>query len=173
MRLCALSAGDWKNGRVGSAGAGAVALRSHHRCCDYPQHDGLAIPEVPAAPKLRHSAPSRHSRSTRSTQTSSFRAQSRNPSLPANASAGESSTPCTLPMDTATSRSMTVLCGVTVCAEADDGVGRATVSASADTSPVIPEVPAAPKLRHSAPSRHSRSTRSTQTSSFRAQSRNP
>ena len=59
-------------------------------------------------------------------------------------------------MDTATSRSMTVLCGVTVCAGTDDGVGRATASPpptrspSLRTPPVIPEVPAEPKLRHSA-----------------------
>ena len=62
-------------------------------------------------------------------------------------------------MDTATSRSMTVLCGVTVCAGTDDGVGRATVSPPPTRSPslrappVTPEVPAAPKHRHSARSR--------------------
>ena len=62
-------------------------------------------------------------------------------------------------MDTATSRSMTVLCGVTVCAGTDDGVGRATASPpptrspSLRTPPVISEVPAAPKYRHSARSR--------------------
>ena len=62
-------------------------------------------------------------------------------------------------MDTATSRSMTVLCGVTVCPGTDDVVGRATASPpptrspSLRTPPVIPEVPAAPKYRHSARSR--------------------
>ena len=97
-------------------------------------------------------------------------------------------------MDTATSRSMTVLvgqrcvrerttvlCAATVCAKANGGVSRATVSPSARHAPVIPKVPAALQLRHSARSRGihapwphlSRSTRSTPTSSFPAQSRNP
>ena len=45
----------------------------------------------------RPSAPSRHSRSTRRTQTSSFRAQSRNPSRPAKVAARESSALCAPP----------------------------------------------------------------------------
>ena len=167
-----------------------------------------AIPEVPPAPQLRHSARSRgihdpcpqprHSRSTPSAPTSSFRAQSRNPSPasqrisqrsqcplhstmdtatsrsmtalvfrgqsrnPSPASqriSQRSQRPLHSTMDTATSRSMTALCRVTVCAEADDGVGRATASPSPNTPPllrahpVIPEVPPAPQLRHSARSR--------------------
>ena len=48
-------------------------------------------------PVPRHYTPSRHSRSTRRTQTSSFRAQSRNPSPPANASTRKSSALCTPP----------------------------------------------------------------------------
>ena len=157
------------------------------------------IPEVPPAPQLRHSARSRgihdpcpqprHSRSTPSAPASSFRAQSRNPSPASQRISQRSQRPLHSTMDTATSRSMTALCRVTVCAEADDGVGRATASPSPNTPPLlrahraIPEVPLAPQLRHSARSRgihdpcpqprHSRSTPSAPTSSFRAQSRNP
>ena len=114
--------------------------------------DGVGRPTVPPS-----AAPSPcHSRSTRSTPTSSFRAQSRNPSPPSQRISRRIQRPLHSTMDTATSRSMTALCGVTVCAEADDGVGRPTVPPSAAPSPC-----------------HSRSTRSTPTSSFRAQSRNP
>ena len=118
-----------------------------------------------------------------------FRGQSRNPSPASQRISQRSQRPLHSTMDTATSRSMTALCRVTVCAEADDGVGRATASPSPNTPPLlrahpaIPEVPPAPQLRHSARSRgihdpcpqprHSRSTPSAPTSSFRAQSRNP
>ena len=170
-----------------------------------------AIPEVPPAPQLRHSARSRgihdpcpqprHSRSAPSAPASSFRAQSRNPSPasqrinqiiqrplhstmdtatsrsmtalvfrgqsrnPSPASqriSQRSQRPLHSTMDTATSRSMTALCRVTVCAEADDGVGRATASPSPNTPPLLRAQP-----------RHSRSAPSAPTSSFRAQSRNP
>ena len=128
-----------------------------------------AIPEVPPVPQLRHSARSRgihdpcpqprHSRSTPSAPTSSFRAQSRNPSPASQRINQIIQRPLHSTMDTATSRSMTALCRVTVCAEADDGVGRATASPSPNTPPLlrahpaIPEVPPAPQLRHSARSR--------------------
>ena len=137
------------------------------------------ISEIPPAPKLRHSARSRgihapcphHSRSTPSTQTSSFRAQSRNPcplpppfpkypqhpnfviprTVAESISACQrisqrSQRPLHSTMDTATSRSMTVLYRVTVCAGTDDVVGRATASPpptrspSLRTPPVITEV---------------------------------
>ena len=98
------------------------------------QHDGLVISRVTAEPKLRHS------RSSRRTQTSSFRAQSRNPSPAYQRINQKIQRPLRSNMGAATTQ--------------HDGL-------------VIPGVTAEPKLRHS------RSSRRTQTSSFRAQSRNP
>ena len=98
------------------------------------QHDGHVIPGVTAEPKLRHS------RSSRRTQTSSFRAQSRNPSPAYQRINQKIQRPLRSNMGAATTQ--------------HDGL-------------VIPGVTAEPKLRHS------RSSRRTQTSSFRAQSRNP
>ena len=105
-------------------------------------------PLIPHSSLLRSLlTPPRHSGSKRRTQTSSFRAQSRNPCLP----------------------SRTHRC----CDYAQhDGVCRATL-------PPIPSflTPTTSLLRpHSTlhtPPRHSGSKRRTQTSSFRAQSRNP
>ena len=115
----------------------------------------------PNTPPLLRAQP-RHSRSTPSAPTSSFRAQSRNPSPASQRISQRIQRPLHSTMDTATSRSMTALCRVTVCAEADDGVGRATASPSPNTPPLLRAQP-----------RHSRSTPSAPTSSFRAQSRNP
>ena len=124
----------------------------------YPQHPNTVIPRAVAESMPLASNP-HHSRSTCRTQTSSFRAQSRNPSPASQRISQRIQHPLHSTMDTATSRSMTVLCGVTVCPGTDDGVGRATASPpptrspSLRTPPVIPEVPAEPKLRHSARSR--------------------
>ena len=134
------------------------------RQCPVPRHAPVTphppvISGVPTEPKLRHSLLlllASGFRSTRRTQTSSFRAQSRNPCLASQRISQRSQRHLHSTMDTATSRSMTALCGVTVYARAEDGVGRPTVSRP-PTRPC-----------HSAPSRHFRSTRRTQTSSFLA-----
>ena len=146
----------------------------HYGYCDFAQYDGVGraraslssgtplpsfpkylsnpntvILVVPAEPKLRHSPqcpPPPNPvipRSTLCTQTSSFRAQSRNPSRRCQRIRQRSQCPLHSTMDTATSRSMTVLVGQ----------GRLCPLALF--------------------SRHSRSSCRIQTSSFRAQSRNP
>ena len=88
----------------------------------------------PAIPEVPPSAPA-----------SSFRAQSRNPSPASQRINQKIQRPLHSTMDTATSRSMTALCRVTVCAEADDGVGRATASPSPNTPPLLPPTPPFPK----------------------------
>ena len=120
----------------------------------YPPHPNFVIPEVPSAPQLRHP------RSTLHTPTSSFPKCPLHPNFVILRAVAESISACQrtpqkiqrplhATMDTATSRSMTALCGVTVCARADDGVGKTTASPCSDTLLlVIPEVPAAPQLRH-------------------------
>ena len=87
----------------------------------YLQHPNFVIPcavaeSMPLAPNPHHY------RSTCSTQTSSFRAQSRNPSPACQGTSQKSQHLLHSTMDTATSRSMTVLYGVTVCAKGDGGV---------------------------------------------------
>ena len=127
------------------------------------------ISEVPAAPKYRHSARSRGIHAP-CLQPPPFPKYMQNPNFVIPRAVAESISACQRinqrsqhplhsTMDTATSRSMTVLCGVTVCAGTDDVVGRATASPPPTRSPslrappVIPEVPAEPKYRHSARSR--------------------
>ena len=152
----------------------------------YPQNPNFVIPcscswrrdsAVPAEPKVRHSLLlllASGFRSTRRTQTSSFRAQSRNPCLASQRISQRSQRHLHSTMDTATSRSMTALCGVAVYARAEDGVGRPTVprpptgqrtalvsrrcpvprhAPVTPHPPVISGIPAEPKLRHSARSR--------------------
>ena len=120
------------------------ALR--HGYCDFAQHDGVGRPTVSPSPDRPSSFRlSRHSRSTRRPQTSSFRAQSRNPCLPSQCISQRIQRPLHSAMDTATSRSMTAWVGRR-CPRPPTGPRHSV-------SPVIPEVPADPKLRHSARSR--------------------
>ena len=121
-------------GRARASLSSGTLLPSFPKCLSNPN---AVILVVPAEPKLRHSC------SNRRTQTSSFRAQSRNPSRRCQRISQRSQRPLHSTMDTATSRSMTVLVGQ----------GRLCPLALF--------------------SRHSRSTCRIQTSSFRAQSRNP
>ena len=129
----------------------------HYGYCDFAQYDGVGIPEVPSAPKLRHP------RSTLRAQTSSSPKYPLHPNFVILRAVAESISACQRisqksqrplhsTMDTATSRSMTVL---------------AFPKYPPRPNFVIPEVPSAPKLRHP------RSTLRTQTSSFCAQSQNP
>ena len=124
-------------------------LSLHYGYCDFAQHDGLVIPPPPIIPGVAAKPKLRHSRSKRRTQTSSFRAQSRNPCL-----ASQRLWPSLSPTPV-TQRQH----GYCDFAQHDGLV--------IPRPPIIPGVAAKPKLRHS------RSKRRTQTSSFRAQSRNP
>ena len=140
-----------------------------HGCCDYAQHDGVCRATLPPSPTpfpvIPHFSPwattrvaptpltpRRHSGSKRRTQTSSFRAQSRNPCPPA------------------------LQHGCCDYAQ-HDGVCRATLPPSPTPFPVIPHFSSWATTRVAptplTPPRHSGSKRRTQTSSFRAQSRNP
>ena len=70
----------------------------HYGYCDFAQYDGVGRATVSPSPDTilpSFDTPSHHSGSTRRTPTPSFRAQSRNPSLPANASTRKASALCT------------------------------------------------------------------------------
>ena len=140
---------------------------------EYPRNPNFVIPGVPAEPKLRHS------RSTRGTQTSSFPEYLRNPNFVIPRAVAESIFPCQCTnqrtkrpwhstMDTATSRSMTVV-GIPRPSRHSGGSSGTSSFPEYPRNPnfVIPGVPAEPKPRHS------RSTRGTQTPSFPEYPRNP
>ena len=127
----------------------------------YPPNPNFVIPEVPAEPKLRHS------RSTHQTQTSSFPKYPPNPNFVIPRAVAESIFACQCishisqrplhpSMDTATSRSKTVLV-IPRPSRHPRSTRRTQTSSFPKYAPnpnfVIPEVPTKPKLRHSARSR--------------------
>ena len=123
----------------------------------YPPNPNAVISGVAAEPKRRHS------RSTRRTQTPSFPEYPSNPNFVIPRAVAESIFACQRisqrsqcplhsTMDTATSRSMTVLVGQGhLCPPAP--FSRHSRSSCRIQTPPFPAVPTAPKLRHSARSR--------------------
>ena len=145
-------------------------------CIYFAQHDGLVIPGVTAEPKLRHSVRSMTPLPLR--PFPSFQKYPQNPNFvipravaesifACQRSSRRSQRPWRSTMDTATSRSMTVLVGQRrLCSLASFACHSRSKRRTQTSSfraqhdalaiaplPVIPEVPTEPKPRHSARSR--------------------
>ena len=139
-----------------------AASPRQHRCCDYAQHDGVVIPAVTAEPKPRHSVRSRGIHASLSNAT---------PHHPGSPHAN---------IDAAATHSMTT--GVIPAVTAEPKLRHSVRSRGihASLSNATPHHPGPPPRQHRCcdyaqhdDRRHSSSNRRTQTSSFRAQSRNP